>query len=64
MRIVTANELQDWLSQVDVLEKDSHGPKVIRLPDGELLKIFRSRRTPLLARPGVPACRVSPYTIM
>lgn len=50
MRIVTANELQDWLSQGDVLEKDSHGPKVIRLPDGELLKIFRSRRTPLLAR--------------
>ena len=50
MRIVTANELQDWLRQGDVLEKDSHGPKVIRLPNGELLKIFRSRRNPLLAR--------------
>ena len=50
MRIVTANELQDWLRQGDVLEKDSHGPKVVRLPNGELLKIFRSRRNPLLAR--------------
>lgn len=50
MRIVTANELQDWLRQGDVLEKDSHGPKVILLPSGKLLKIFRSRRNPLLAR--------------
>ncbi|SIS22559.1 Lipopolysaccharide kinase (Kdo/WaaP) family protein [Aquipseudomonas alcaligenes] len=50
MRIVTANELQDWLSQGEVLEKDSHGPKVVRLPDSSLLKIFRSRRNPLLAR--------------
>lgn len=50
MRIVTANELQDWLSQGEPLEKDSHGPKVVRLPDGKLLKIFRSRRNPLLAR--------------
>ncbi len=50
MRIVTANELQDWLSQGELLEKDSHGPKVVRLPSGLLLKIFRSRRAPLLAR--------------
>lgn len=50
MRIVTANELQGWLHHGDVLEKDSHGPKVIRLANGELLKIFRSRRNPLLAR--------------
>jgi RIO-like serine/threonine protein kinase len=50
MRIVTANELQNWLSQGELLEKDSHGPKVVRLPNGELLKIFRSRRNPLLAR--------------
>ena len=50
MRIVTANELQDWLRQGEVLEKDSHGPKVVRLPEGELLKIFRSRRNPLLVR--------------
>ncbi|MBD9414025.1 toluene tolerance protein [Pseudomonas sp. PDM16] len=50
MRIVAANELQDWLSQGEVLEKDSNGPKVVRREDGTLLKIFRSRRTPLLAR--------------
>ncbi|VVN85880.1 toluene tolerance protein [Pseudomonas fluorescens] len=50
MRIVTANELQNWLSQGELLEKDSHGPKVVRLASGELLKIFRSRRHPLIAR--------------
>ncbi|VXA97205.1 Toluene tolerance protein [Pseudomonas sp. 8BK] len=50
MRIVTAKEFQDWLSHGEVLEKDSHGAKVIRLADGNLLKIFRSRRLPLLAR--------------
>ncbi|WP_339408811.1 lipopolysaccharide kinase InaA family protein [Pseudomonas sp. EA_35y_Pfl2_R5] len=50
MRIVTANELQDWLSAGEVLEKDTKGPKVLRLPQGEILKIFRSRRAPLLVR--------------
>lgn len=50
MRIVTANELQGWLSAGDVLEKDSKGPKVIRLPEGDIVKIFRSRRLPLIAR--------------
>lgn len=50
MRIVAANELQDWLDHGELLEKDSFGPKVVRLADGRLLKIMRSRRTPLLAR--------------
>jgi serine/threonine protein kinase len=50
MRIVAANELQDWLSHGELLEKDSFGPKVVRLADGRLLKIMRSRRTPFLAR--------------
>ena len=50
MRIVTANELQGWLSQGNVLEKDSHGPKVLSRADGTLVKIFRSRRNRLLAR--------------
>lgn len=50
MRIVTANQWQDWLRLGEVLEKDSFGPKVLRLPDGDLLKIFRSRRNPLLVR--------------
>lgn len=49
MRIVAANELQDWLSQGEVLEKDSNGPKVVRLLDGAILKIFRSRH-PLRAQ--------------
>ncbi|MHA6492300.1 BUD32 family EKC/KEOPS complex subunit [Pseudomonas borbori] len=50
MRIVTANELQGWLSQGELLEKDSNGPKVIRLPDSRIVKIFRSRRLSLIAR--------------
>ncbi|PYC29540.1 toluene tolerance protein [Aquipseudomonas alcaligenes] len=50
MRIVSANELQNWLDTGHVLERDSHGPKVVRLTDGSFLKIFRSRRNPLLAR--------------
>lgn len=50
MRIVTANQLQDWIDQGVILEKDSHGPKVVRLASGDFLKIFRSRRNPLLER--------------
>jgi len=61
MRIVTANELQDWLSQGEVLEKDSHGVKVIRLADGNILKIFRSRRHPLIARLRPDARRFSEH---
>ncbi|WP_263143328.1 lipopolysaccharide kinase InaA family protein [Pseudomonas sp. RIT-PI-AD] len=50
MRIVTANELQIWLSQGELLEKDSFGPKVVKLASGELLKIFRARGNRLLNR--------------
>lgn len=50
MRIVTANELQDWLRQGELLEKDSRGPKVVHLANGQLLKIFYSRRLPWLDR--------------
>ena len=50
MRIVTANQLQDWLDHGELLEKDSFGPKVVRLTDGRLLKIMHNRRTPLLTR--------------
>ncbi len=49
MRIVTANELQHWLNNGEVVEKDGRGPKVVQLNDGNFLKIFRSKR-PLLAR--------------
>ena len=45
MRIVTANELQDWLSQGELLEKDSRGAKVVRLPDGgDPALLFRCAR--------------------
>lgn len=50
MRIVTANEWQQWLAQGTVLEKDSRGPKVLRLDDGRLLKVFRPRRRLWLGR--------------
>ena len=50
MRIVPANELQQWLDQGEVLERDGRGPKVLRQPDGQLLKIFRPRRRLWLAR--------------
>lgn len=50
MRIVTANEWQQWLARSEVLEKDVRGPKVLRLADGRLLKVFRPRRRLWLAR--------------
>lgn len=50
MRSVSANELQSWLSDGKILEEDSRGPKVIALPCGRFLKIFHTRRHPLLAR--------------
>lgn len=49
MRIVTANELQNWLTNGQVLEQDSRGPKVLRLDNGNFLKIFHSRKA-LLSR--------------
>lgn len=57
MRIVTANEWQQWLAQGKVLEQDGRGPKVIRLADGQLLKVFRPRRRLWLARLLPPARR-------
>ncbi|MBV2133595.1 toluene tolerance protein [Pseudomonas sp. MAP12] len=57
MRIVTANEWQQWLDQGVVLERDGRGPKVIRLSDGQLLKIFRPRRRLWLAGLKPQACR-------
>ena len=56
MRIVTANEWQQWLAQGKVLEKDRRGPKVLRLADGRLVKVFRPRRRLWLARL-VPAAK-------
>lgn len=50
MRIVSAQELENWLSNGRIVEKDGRGPKVVALPDGQLLKIFRPRRRLWLAR--------------
>jgi hypothetical protein len=54
MRIVTAQALEDWLKNGEILEKDARGPKVIALKSGPesglFLKIFHTRRHPLLAR--------------
>lgn len=50
MRIVTAQEFESWLTSGDVLEKDGRGPKVIALENGFFLKIFYTRRHPILAR--------------
>jgi serine/threonine protein kinase len=50
MRIVTAPELENWLANGKVLEKDGRGPKVVALHDGDFLKIFYTRRHPLIAR--------------
>lgn len=50
MRIVSAQELENWLASGRVLEKDMRGPKVVALEDGRFLKIFHTRRHPLLAR--------------
>lgn len=50
MRIVTAQQLESWLASGKVLEKDGRGPKVVALDNGLFLKIFHTRRHPLLAR--------------
>lgn len=57
MRIVTGQELQDWLEHGTVLEKDSRGPKVVLLQNGLILKIFRIRGQAWLARINPPARR-------
>ncbi|MDR3323081.1 MAG: phosphotransferase, partial [Zoogloeaceae bacterium] len=56
MRIVTASELENWLTNGKVLEQDARGPKVVALGTGAgtqaglFLKIFHTRRPPWLAR--------------
>lgn len=50
MRIVTAQELENWLEHGEVLEMDGRGPKVVKLGSGLFLKIFHTRRHPLLSR--------------
>jgi hypothetical protein len=50
MQIVAAKQLQQWLEEGEIIEQDGRGPKVLRMPDARLLKIFRPRRRLWLAR--------------
>lgn len=50
MRIISAQEFENWLANGEVLEQDGRGPKVIRLGDEQILKIFRPRRRFWLSR--------------
>lgn len=50
MRIVSAQEVERWIASGKILEKDGRGPKVVALDNGLFLKIFHTRRHPLLAR--------------
>lgn len=38
-------QLADWLSAGEILEQDHFGIKVVRLANGDILKIFRVKRT-------------------
>ena len=57
MKIVAAKQLQQWLDEGEIIEQDGRGPKVLRMPGGLLLKIFRPRRRLWLARLRPPARR-------
>lgn len=57
MQIVAAKQLQQWLEEGEIIEQDGRGPKVLRMPDARLLKIFRPRRRLWLARLQPPAQR-------
>jgi len=50
MRIVSAQEWENWLARGEVLEQDGRGAKVIRLSAEQIIKIFRPRRRLWLAR--------------
>lgn len=55
MRIVAVQEFEGWLANGKVLEKDARGPKVVAMENGLFLKIFHTRRHPLLAKLSTPA---------
>lgn len=61
MQTLSKQAFEHWLSEATVLEQDSHGPKVLRLADASLLKIFRSRQHPILAKLFPQACRFTKH---
>lgn len=59
MQTLPAQQIEAWLTDGRILEQDGRGPKVVALADGRFLKIFHTRRHPLLARLQPAACRFS-----
>jgi len=57
MRIVSAQELESWLTSGEVLEQDGRGVKVIRLSNEQIMKVFRPRRRLWLSRLAPQAIR-------
>lgn len=43
-RLMSQQEYQALRQDAEVIEKDGHGEKVLRLPDGTYLKLFRRKR--------------------
>lgn len=43
-RLLTEDEFKAMLASAEVLEQDAHGLKVLRLANGDILKIFRVKR--------------------
>jgi hypothetical protein len=43
--LLPETQLADWLSKGEILEQDHFGIKVVRLESGDILKIFRVKRT-------------------
>lgn len=44
MQPLSEAEFERLSAAAEVLEQDAHGPKVLRLPDGNMLKLFRVKR--------------------
>lgn len=49
-RLMTPDELARLKTDAEVLEQDAHGIKVLRLPNGDILKMFRIKRLVSSAR--------------
>lgn len=43
-QLLTDEQLQQMCREGEIIEHDPRGPKVIKLPNGDFLKIFRARR--------------------
>lgn len=55
LRALGAAEFEGLRAGAEVLEQDAHGIKVLRLPDGDMLKLFRVKRR-------WSSARFSPYS--